>query len=440
MRQALGITVLMLAVAATPPVEAAAQDILDRVLAAAVESRTNDLGHREADLGDGHVFVLVPAGPFAMGSEEGLDDELPVHEVELDDYWVAAFPVTVGQFRAFVEATGYVTDAERGMGSWQWTGEIPGPGDRGDPWRPMSDGAWHNIYFEQGGDHAVGSVSWNDAQAFCAWLSEQLGVPVVLPTEAQWEKAARGTDGRRFPWGNDAPDGNRANYADVNFIGKYGEYTRRSDSTVDDGHVETSPVDAYPAGRSPYGVYDLAGNLGEWVHDVYDDGYYERSPRRNPSGPERPADVPDERVDRVNRGGSWVDWAGVEANGAVAPQGGHSIRSAARTRRRAELERRPHGVPRRDRRDPDRRGTGCVRPEAGPDRRRDRYPGGGGQRRHARSHPRRRRQHSRLRRVRWDSHRRRSVGRAHRRHHRRARRPRGRRRTWAALHRRLLSN
>ena len=224
MRQALGITVLMLAVAATPPVEAAAQDILDRVLAAAVESRTNDLGHREADLGDGHVFVLVPAGPFAMGSEEGLDDELPVHEVELDDYWVAAFPVTVGQFRAFVEATGYVTDAERGMGSWQWTGEIPGPGDRGDPWRPMSDGAWHNIYFEQGGDHAVGSVSWNDAQAFCAWLSEQLGVPVVLPTEAQWEKAARGTDGRRFPWGNDAPDGNRANYADVNFIGKYGEF------------------------------------------------------------------------------------------------------------------------------------------------------------------------------------------------------------------------
>ena len=259
MRQALGITVLMLAVAATPPVEAAAQDIVDRVLAAAVESRTNDLGHREADLGDGHVFVLVPAGPFAMGSEEGLDDELPVHEVELDDYWIAAFPVTVGQFRAFVEATGYVTDAERGMGSWQWTGEIPGPGDRGDPWRPMSDGAWYNIYFEQGGDHAVGSVSWNDAQAFCAWLSEQLGVPVVLPTEAQWEKAARGTDGRRFPWGNDAPDGNRANYADVSFIGKYGEYTRRSDSTVDDGHVETSPVDAYPASPLLTAGADLIG-------------------------------------------------------------------------------------------------------------------------------------------------------------------------------------
>jgi len=305
--------------------------VIEQVAAVAVTAGVNDLGYREVDLGDGHQLVLVPAGSFPMGSEEGLEDELPVHDVELDDYWIGKFPVTVGQFRSFVEDTGYLTDAQRGMGSWQWTGEIPGPGEGGDPWRPMDDGAWNNIYFEQGEDHPVGSVSWNDAQAFCAWLTERLGLPVVLPTEAQWEKAARGADGRRFPWGSEAPDGQRANYADVNFIGKYGEYTRRADADVDDGYVETSPVDAYEAGRSPYGVYDLAGNLGEWVYDIHDDGYYAASPRRNPSGPERPADVPDEGIDRVNRGGSWVDWAGVEADGSVAPRGGHSIRAAART-------------------------------------------------------------------------------------------------------------
>ena len=305
--------------------------IIEQVVAAAVGTSTNDVGHREADLGDGHHFVLVPAGPFPMGSDEGLDDETPVHAVELDDYWIAKFPVTVGQFRAFVEATGYVTDAERGQGSWQWTGEIPGPGERSDPWRPMPDGGWNNIYFEQDDDHAVGSVSWNDAQAFCAWLSERIGLPVVLPTEAQWEKAARGTESLRFPWGNEAPDGRRANYADVNFVGKYGPHTRRPDAEIDDGYVETSPVDAYDAGQAPYGVYDMAGNLGEWVYDIHDNGYYARSPQRNPSGPERQPGVPDERINRVNRGGSWVDWAGLDADGRVAPEGGHSIRAAART-------------------------------------------------------------------------------------------------------------
>ena len=305
--------------------------VVEQVAAVAVTASVNDLGYREVDLGDGHQLVLVPAGSFPMGSDEGLADELPVHDVELDDYWIGKFPVTLGQFRSFAEDTGYLTDAQRGMGSWQWTGEIPGPGEGGDPWRPMDDGAWNNIYFDQGEDHPVGSVSWNDAQAFCAWLSERLGLPVVLPTEAQWEKAARGADGRHFPWGNEAPDGQRANYADVNFIGKYGDYTRRPDADIDDGYIETSPVDAYEAGRSPYGVYDLAGNLGEWVYDIHDDGYYAVSPRRNPSGPERPAAVADESIDRVNRGGSWVDWAGIEADGSVAPRGGHSIRAAART-------------------------------------------------------------------------------------------------------------
>ena len=88
------------------------ESIVDRVLAAAKRTTTNTAGHREVDLGEGHHFVLVPAGSFRMGSDEGLDDERPTRDIELDDYWIAKYPVTVGQFRAFVEATGYVTDAE----------------------------------------------------------------------------------------------------------------------------------------------------------------------------------------------------------------------------------------------------------------------------------------------------------------------------------------
>ncbi len=306
---------------------------MDRVSAHAISVRANELGYKQADLGDGHVLVHIPAGTSAMGSERGLDDERPVHDVELDDYWIGVYPVTVGQLAASVDDTGYETDAERGQGSWQWTGEVPGPDDEGDPWRPMQDGAWNNIYFDQGDDHPVGSVSWNDAQAFCAWLSARLELPVVLPTEAQWEKAAHGVDGRIYPWGKEPPSEReiQANLADRSFVSKYGPNTRRPDDSIDDGFVETSPVDAFPSGRSPYGVYDLAGNLGEWVYDIHDRDYYEGSPARNPTGPERPAGVPDGDIDRVNRGGSWIDWAGVDSSGVVRPEGGHSIRAAART-------------------------------------------------------------------------------------------------------------
>ena len=112
------------------------QSIVDQVFAATTRTSTNAARQREVDLGNGHRFVLVPSGPFPMGSDEGLEDERPVHIVELDDYWIAKFPVTVGQFRAFVEATEYVADAERDQGSWQWTSEILAAGERRDPWEP----------------------------------------------------------------------------------------------------------------------------------------------------------------------------------------------------------------------------------------------------------------------------------------------------------------
>jgi len=273
-------------------------------------------------------LVYIPGGNFIMGTDRGLQIEQPAHTVYLDGYWIGKYPVTVGQFREFIESTGYVTDAEKGMGSWQWTGEIPGKDDRMDPWRPMPDGAWNNIYFEQGEDHPVGSVSWNDATEYCKWLAEKTGLPFVLPSEAQWEKAARGTDGRSFPWGNELPDGSYTNIADKSFVSKYGPYTRKPDTLIDDGYIETSPVTAFPKGQSPYGVYDMAGNLGHWVYDVFDPEYYQNSPPRNPLGPE--SDRPD--GDRVNRGGAWTDRVGIDENGElIDPRHGHTIRSAMRT-------------------------------------------------------------------------------------------------------------
>jgi len=292
---------------------------------AATRTEVNGVGYLEAEFDGGIVMVQIPAGPFTMG-RTGEPDAEPEREVTLDAFWMAQFPVTVGQFRAFVEATGYRTDAERGAGAWQWNGESPDRVDaKGDVWEPMADGRWNNIYFEQADDHPVGSVSWNDADAYCAWLAERFGLPFVLPTEAQWEKAARGDDGRIYPWGDEAPTGEHANLADSRFMSKYG-YARHPDPDLDDGYVETSPVQAYPLGRSSYGVYDLAGNLGEWVYDIYDRDYYARAPDSNPLGPVRPEGRSDSEIGRVNRGGSWVD-----RSGHLGTDGGHTILSYQRT-------------------------------------------------------------------------------------------------------------
>jgi len=285
----------------------------------------NELGFWEADLGAGGVMVHIPAGPFVMG-HTGESNADPEREVTLDDYWIAKYPVTVQQFREFVEATGYQTDAERGAGAWQWTGYVPAqPDPERDSWDLTMEGRWNNIFFDQGEDHPVGSVSWNDAQAYCQWMSERLGLPFRLPTEAQWEKAARGADGRIFPWGSEPPEGTRANLADRQFMSKYG-HARHPDPEIDDGFVETSPVDAFPAGQSPYGVFDLAGNLGEWVYDIYQEDYYVDAPDSSPAGPTRQPSLSDSQVDRVNRGGSWVD-----RSGHVGSEGGHTILAYART-------------------------------------------------------------------------------------------------------------
>ena len=234
-------------------------------------------------------MVFVPAGEFIMGSPEGegLDNEHPQRTVYLDAFYINKYEVTNSQFSQFVDATGYTTDAEKGGWGWAWTGEA---------WEEVEGADWRHPHgpgssIEDKMDHPVVQVSWNDADAYCQWAG------VRLPTEAEWEKAARGTDGRTYPWGNSAPDGSKLNYCDVNCELGWKE------SSVDDGYTHTAPVGHYEAGKSPYGAYDMAGNVWEWAADWYDADYYSKATDRNPQGP-------DSGEKRVLRGGSWFGYEG----------------------------------------------------------------------------------------------------------------------------------
>lgn len=196
---------------------------------------------------DGAPMVLVPAGEFTMGSNEGSDDEKPVHQIYLDAYYIDKYEVTVGQYAKFLEATSMNAPP-------MWT-TMDQPPHRKRP---------------------VVNVDWEDANNYCEWAEKR------LPTEAEWEKAARGTDGRIYPWGNDPPNQLRANYGKEKW----------------NKHTALVPVGQLKDGKSPYGIYDLAGNVWEWVSDWYDPSYYATSPSRNPNGPEN-------GKYKVLRGGSW---------------------------------------------------------------------------------------------------------------------------------------
>ena len=185
-------------------------------------------------LKDGAAMVAVPAGEFMESSK-------PQRRVTLDGYWIDKNLVTVAQYKKFCGDTG------RKMPS------IP-------PW------GWKD-------DHPMVNVTWNDAKAYADWAGAS------LPTEAQWEKAARGTDGRKYPWGNDWD-------------------TSKLWSSVDGEKHGTAPVGSFPKGASPYGALDMTGNVWEWCADWYGDDYYENAPARNPVGPAT-GDC------RVLRGGCW---------------------------------------------------------------------------------------------------------------------------------------
>ena len=221
---------------------------------------------------DGMTLVCVPAGEFLMGSQEQdfkeyelFVDELPQHRVYLDAYWIDITEITKEMFSQFVDQTGYVTDAETiGFGE-RLDSAILGANWR-EPIGPGSGAAYPESY-------PVVQVSWNDAQAYCEWTGRQ------LPSEAQWEKAARGTQGGLYPWGNTAPSARLLNFDNLN------------------GPV---PVGSYAAGASPYGALDMAGNVREWCQDWHATAYYTSSPDDNPTGPAA-------GTMRVTRGGDWND-------------------------------------------------------------------------------------------------------------------------------------
>ena len=206
---------------------------------------------------DGALMVYVPEGEFLMGSEDddASDDEKPEHMVNLDAYWLYQHEVTNSQFAAFVETNGHQSSAEEAGWAWVWDGS---------DWL-QTDGAYWGAPEGPGSsvvgreDHPVVQVSWFDATSYCEWAGGR------LPTEAEWEKAARGTDGRKYPWGDHDPNCSLANLGYC--VGG------------------TSPVGSYPSGASPYGALDMAGNVWEWVADWYDNIYYVRSSYENPTGP-----------------------------------------------------------------------------------------------------------------------------------------------------------
>jgi formylglycine-generating enzyme required for sulfatase activity len=253
--------------------------------------RVNAQGYDEyLWLKDSSVMIRIPAGTFTMGSNEN-DDEKPIHQPNVSEYYIDKFEVTNRQFKRFCDATG--RNREPYWILWRRCGYPPDPGFSGMP-----------NYLTGYPDCPVVNVSWNDAKAYCDWAGKS------LPTEAQWEKAARGADGRTYPWGDSGPDGTRCNFADRRFADRYladlkstDQKTidfmhRVSDTSCSDGYTWTAPVGSYPAGASPYGCMDMAGNVWEWCNDRCGKDYYSKSANNDPQGPAS-GDY------RICRGGAW---------------------------------------------------------------------------------------------------------------------------------------
>jgi formylglycine-generating enzyme required for sulfatase activity len=212
-------------------------------------------------------MVLIPAGEFVMGQENGGKPEKPAHRVYISEFQIAKFVVTNGEYKQFIDATGYRPPAH-----WQ--------GVKSD--YTLWAGAGYPPEIAR---QPVINVSWDDAMAYCGWLRQATGKPYRLPTEAEWEKAARGgLEQKVYPWGDEAPDHTKA------WFGRQwiGTQTLRE---VDYGA---------PNG---YGLYGMAGNVMQWVADWYEEKYYKKSPARDPQGPTK-------GLERVMRGGGWQLAAG----------------------------------------------------------------------------------------------------------------------------------
>ena len=213
-------------------------------------------------------MVKIPAGTFLMGSDKKVDrnaylPEFPQRKVYLDAYEIDKFEVTTVQFLKFVLATNRPP-----LIDWQYDG---------------------GNFQETMASHPVMHVSWFDADAYCKWAGKR------LPTSAEWEKAARGEDGRIYPWGNEPAGLSRANFGRTGLSGPVRDRPERLLL-----YPPIISVDKYENAVSPYGVYQLSGNVAEWTADWYDPNYYKKAPDRNPKGP-------DKGTQRAFRGGGWID-------------------------------------------------------------------------------------------------------------------------------------
>ena len=223
-------------------------------------------------------LARVPAGEFLMGAADAEEDERPIHRVYISEFFIGRFPVTQDEYARFVRASGHPPPIVRDLpmitqggrdaifrelaAPYEWSGDQPPSGH---------------------GSHPVVLVTYEDAVAYCGWLARELGRSVRLPSEAEWERAARaGVDGQRYPWGNDI-DQSRGNYL-VDRAAKRQRGTR--------------PTGTYPP--NAFGLYDVCGNVWEWVADWYSADYYGIGETRDPRGPEG-------GTMRVVRGGSWVN-------------------------------------------------------------------------------------------------------------------------------------
>jgi formylglycine-generating enzyme required for sulfatase activity len=216
-------------------------------------------------------FLLVPAGAFTMGDTtgEGLDRERPVHTVTLDAFYIGKHEITNADWKKFQNDPGY-EDKKFWPNGWVV------PKDQSPYWHQANN---HGGGTPGSDNYPVLGVNWDAATAYCNWLSAKTGKKYRLPTEAEWEKAARGTDKRKFPWGN------QISHEYANYVGK-----QRFDTGME--------VGSFPKGASPYGALDMAGNVLEWCQDWYQRDYYKESPKKNPQGPAKGAY-------RVLRGGSF---------------------------------------------------------------------------------------------------------------------------------------
>jgi formylglycine-generating enzyme required for sulfatase activity len=275
--------------------------------------RTNTLGM---------ALVRIPAGEFMMGSDEpiaslqrayplmerqrleDLRDEAPVHRVRITkDFYLGRTEVTVGQFKQFIQASGYVPESiADGTGGYGYNPQYTAdPAERSEQFEGRDPRySWRNPGFPQTDDHPVTNVTWSDAQALARWLSKTEGNTYRLPTEAEWEYAARAGTRTRYHGGDD-PQGllKIANTFDTESKQQWPKFAQHA-LQGSDGYAFTAPVASFAP--NAFGLYDMHGNAWEWTADLYDENYYAHSPVDDPQGPN------DGHV-YVRRGGSWHTWS-----------------------------------------------------------------------------------------------------------------------------------